>query len=580
MAQAGFFVVACGISSVFLRLVGYVFLRWFPSSIFPSIIFTFATIYGLSAINIWRNHDDHADKLESTTPGTSDSPERTASVDKQASAKISTHNSGLRKKSLFAVLFFGIPSKSRPILSVLAVLTNLTILMFALDFIYRSFYLYPEHDVAFTRLGHVSANSARLIVRQPNTVRPVEVRFTEITPLVSASEVFSHQTDFSNWNVAISSKPVDGQTDYTAVIDLSNLKPSTDYAFTSSSMNGTFTTSSNKVGSFSFLFTSCIKARVPYNPLDHPLAINGFRIHNFLLSTVDFFLFLGDFTYADVPKLLGTDVESYRRHYRQVYSDLIKTGFHQLPTVHVFDDHEIINDYDPKYSALYEPAIMAWKEYQGRGNPNPVRNDGTYYQFERQGIPFFLLDTRTFRSGKNVEDGPAKTMLGEKQLADLHKFLITHRSAPVKFIVSSCPFTKNWQGPDAKDTWAGYLHERSIVLNWLWQINDGGLVVILSGDRHEAAAIRFPNPNYGDQKRNARDVYEFSTSPFSQFYVPIRTHNTNDLEDVTIMYMPDGNSKVGKIDVNKQKDGTVEIVYRLFIDGEQKWLYELSSRSI
>lgn len=284
-------------------------------------------------------------------------------------------------------------------------------------------------------------------------------------------------------------------------------------------------------------------------------------------------MFLGDFTYADVPKLMGTTTESYRRHYRQVYADLKRLAWNALPTLHVFDDHEIINDYDPGSLSLYKPAIDAWKLYQASGNPAAVRDNATYYTFTRQGIPFFMMDTRTYRSLKHATDDAQKTMLGAQQLADLHAWLVASRNAPVKFLVSSIPFTKNWNaGVDTTDTWAGYLHERELILEWLWREANGG-VLILSGDRHEAAAIRFPSPD-GD---TSRDVYEFSTSPFSQFYIPIRTHYQVDEEDVTIMYLPSGNSKVGKVEVEMENTESVTVKYRLFIDGEEKWVWRMTT---
>ena len=60
-----------------------------------------------------------------------------------------------------------------------------------------------------------------------------------------------------------------------------------------------------------------------------------------------FMLFLGDFIYIDVPGGQGRSLEDYRRNYRQVYAspdwpDAAK----ELPWIHVYDDHEIQNDWD------------------------------------------------------------------------------------------------------------------------------------------------------------------------------------------------------------------------------------------
>lgn len=93
----------------------------------------------------------------------------------------------------------------------------------------------------------------------------------------------------------------------------------TDY---SNNHSGTFTvaprpgiTFSDNDGKFTFLSSSCILPHFPYNPIDHPLSIPGFRhLANVLPSLgAHFMLFLGDFIYIDVPKRFGKSIEDYRR---------------------------------------------------------------------------------------------------------------------------------------------------------------------------------------------------------------------------------------------------------------------------
>ena len=82
-----------------------------------------------------------------------------------------------------------------------------------------------------------------------------------------------------------------------------------------------------------------------------------------------------------------------------------------------------------------------------------------------------MMDTRSYR--ESALDTPAdavnKTMLGEEQLADLLSFLGKPPAVGVKwkFAISSIPFTKNWR-VNGLDTWAGYLHERQIILESKW----------------------------------------------------------------------------------------------------------------
>ena len=100
-----------------------------------------------------------------------------------------------------------------------------------------------------------------------------------------------------------------------------------------------------------------------------------------------------------------------------------------------------------------------------------------------------MLDTRRYRSAESAEDGPEKSMLGANQLKDLLDWLKKDdKDIQWKIVVSSVPFTKNWQ-INGGDTWRGYQWERSKILETMWGVKGAG-VVIFSGDRHEFAATR------------------------------------------------------------------------------------------
>ena len=75
------------------------------------------------------------------------------------------------------------------------------------------------------------------------------------------------------------------------------------------------------------------------------------------------------------------------------------------------------------------------------------------------------------------------------------------------------PFTSLWQHDAQIDTWAAFKHERSILLDRMHTVPN---VFVLSGDRHEFAAIEFNGPFDW-----SHTVYEFSTSPLNMFYMPL-----------------------------------------------------------
>lgn len=394
-------------------------------------------------------------------------------------------------------LLLGLPSPSSEKLSLATFLINSLIMAMAWDYTFRTNYFHPAHDLSFARIGYVGPNSAKLFFREPDKLKyPVSIWHQ-----VEAPGVFeAHLVD--------TIPSLTEATDFTKTITIPHLHPETKYRwFTSSSHNGTFTTAPPKGkppagGKFTFLTSSCIKARFPYSPFEHPLGVEGFRVLGSMLKELkaSFMLFLGDFIYIDVPRPPGVDIASYRKQYRQVYAspDWPIAGT-DLPWMHVLDDHEITNDWSSNTTGVYRAAIEPFTHYQHGPNPPAVRTAGdeTYYTFSwGSSASFFMLDTRRYRSHEHVLDGPGKSMLGEQQLQDLLNWLkrddggadLGHgEEVQWKFIVSSVPFTKNWRF-GGNDTWAGYTHERRKILEAAWSVGGRSGVVILSGDRHEFAA--------------------------------------------------------------------------------------------
>jgi alkaline phosphatase D len=126
------------------------------------------------------------------------------------------------------------------------------------------------------------------------------------------------------------------------------------------------------------------------------------------------------------------------------------------------------------------------------------------------------MDTRRYRS-RTDDDVTTRTMLGDAQLATLHAWLSrVNETSTFKFIVSSVPFTSLWTHDAQLDSWPGFPAEKAGLLEAFHSVPN---VMILSGDRHEFAAIEFNSAS-----PYHHTVREFSTSPLSMFYVPfVRT---------------------------------------------------------
>jgi alkaline phosphatase D len=71
------------------------------------------------------------------------------------------------------------------------------------------------------------------------------------------------------------------------------------------------------------------------------------------------------------------------------------------------------------------------------------------------------------------------------------------------------------------------------------------------------------------------------------FYLPIRTYRQTDYEDVTVKYVPEGNSKFGLIDIAEEVEDlepgsdvpvpvrSSVLTYSLYVDGVVVWKYRL-----
>ncbi|KAH7042619.1 PhoD-like phosphatase-domain-containing protein [Macrophomina phaseolina] len=597
------------VTSIILRISIYVFLRWIPTSIVPPLATALIAIYIPSFLaSFWSTSpykvvSDEIDLITKETVAQGDDTPVEGTVAEPLEELDVEETIVVQEKDprVFKTLLTGLPSPSSALWSWITFAINIVLVGMMLDLIYRAPILYPQHDLSFARVGFVSDKSAKLLVREPSLNKlPIFVSYRFADPPLSLDS--GHRLFDTSWKAAGSIDWLSDETDYTAAVELTHLRPDTKYQWAvSSNHSGYFVTAppAGKIsareshqGKYTFLHSSCIKPRVPYNPFQHPLSVPGFE---HLARWIDrlsahFMLFLGDFIYIDVPIRHGKTHEDYRREYRQVYSAPEWPSVSaNLPWIHVLDDHEIENDWDGNVTGVFQAAYEPWRHYQVAVNPPAVRPGDTYFAFTQGPASFFLLDTRRYRDPeyeKDAWDG-TKSMLGAAQLSDLLQWLREPPSKPGvrwKVVVSSIPFTKNWRhGPSKLDTWGGYLAERQQVLEAMWDVGAAGTgvgVIVLSGDRHEFAATAFPPPkDAGGRWPQSATVHEFSTSPLSMFYLPVRTYeDKEDEEDVCLKYIPDGNSKFGAVEITSPKTSEQSMLqYRLFVDGEEAWSYTVTT---
>ena len=211
---------------------------------------------------------------------------------------------------------------------------------------------------------------------------------------------------------------------------------------------------------------------------------------------LDAYVFLGDYIYERVRTgvVLGrdepfnaNDLGSYRRKYQQYRTDPGLRELHRLhPALHVWDDHEIENNYSdnrPQPSPLQRAAgYRAAFEWI----PRIVEPRDRHRIYRR--LPWgnfaelFLLDERQYRTGNG--DGQPRRLLGEAQMAWLIDGLKTSRArwkiVAQQVIVAQDPYG---DGRPNLDMWDGYPDDRARLLG---EIERNGIqnVVFITGDAH------------------------------------------------------------------------------------------------
>lgn len=358
----------------------------------------------------------------------------------------------------------------------------------------------PEDATPIThgpRVGAVTDGTAKIWVRGCRQVE-VAVRYKP------ASEGWGGAAVEESPSVA-----TDPAADHTAVVQLSGLSPATRYDYRIvvdggpvEELAGRFGTmpDAGAAGELSFVFGADVRPEgAPHVVFDQMAALEP-----------DLALLIGDQIYVD-PQLPPEEPffdpdgkEDYERVYREVWTDgPFRRFLANVPTVMMWDDHEILNDWDQKTDAPYPWARAAFEEYAASANPAPAARDELYYIVAAGDAELFVLDTRTFRDPGEAPDQPSKTMLGLKQKAALKTWLLGSQ-ARFKLIVSSVMWSDFARHED--EAWLDYASERRELLDFVREHGITG-VVLLSGDEHWTGVFRLP----------PWETYELSPTPLSGY---------------------------------------------------------------
>jgi phosphodiesterase/alkaline phosphatase D-like protein len=221
----------------------------------------------------------------------------------------------------------------------------------------------------------------------------------------------------------------------------------------------------------------------------------GAHDHAAAQADLDLYLFLGDYIYerrringeTRPDPINAVGLESYRAKYRLYRSDSALQELHRLhPVVHVWDDHEVANNYTdgrvPPAAAQLAAAYRASFEWL----PQMVFPRDRYRIYKRLRFgalaDVFLLDERQYRAAR-ASGGP-RSMLGDVQMKWLLDGLRASR-ATWKIVAQQVVVGTIYDddGRTNQDAWDGFADER---VQLLGAIEQAGVqnVVFLSGDAH------------------------------------------------------------------------------------------------
>ena len=303
------------------------------------------------------------------------------------------------------------------------------------------------------------------------------------------------------------------QDDLVTQVPLDGLAPATRHAYRvrqgEAVVTGQFTTAPtpDSTSRVTFLWSGDLGGGGHCRPVD-----GGYRIFRTMLRhPAQFFLFVGDTVYADIPcrgpdvvrggAFRATTLAQFRARHRHNRADAALQDFlRRTPVYAVWDDHEVRNNFAGATEPLAPVGLQAFVDYWPVAAPadEPTR----LYRRFRWGalLEVFVLDTRQYRSDNEQPDGPGKTILGPAQRQWLLDG-VTGSAAMWKVVVSSVPLSIPSGRPTARDSWsnasvfglpqegAGFATERDAILR-RFRAHGVRNLVFVAADVHHAELIR------------------------------------------------------------------------------------------
>jgi len=347
------------------------------------------------------------------------------------------------------------------------------------------------------------------------------------------------------------------QSDFTTVLTVGGLKPSTDYRYTVM-VNG-------KQAPVEYAQFTTYPAQ--HSPAKFHIGFGGGAGYvpkwEYMWDTINklnptAFLMLGDNVYIDDPEHELTQKYCYyRRQSRPEWKRLVAS----TPMYTIYDDHDFgMNDCVPG-PEIENPKWKrpVWNEFRrnwvnpsyGGGDTQP----GCWFDFYIGDVHFILLDGRFYRSRK-----PDPTMLGPVQEAWLLETLKNSRGT-FKILASPVPWTEGVK-PGSRDTWDGFPAEREKIFSLIEEQRIDG-VILVAADRHRTDLRITERPN-------GYDLYEFESSRLTN------RHTHGVVKTPGLVWGYNEACSFGMIRLDTTLDDPKVVFEAIAIDGKQVHSHELS----
>ncbi len=299
------------------------------------------------------------------------------------------------------------------------------------------------------------------------------------------------------------------QHDYTDVVSVSGLKPSTSYYYQLVIANKPhpdiyrFKTlpAAGKPAQFRIVFGG----GAGYTPENERMwdVIRSFHPRAYMA--------LGDNVYIDTPTDRATQQYCYyRRQSRPEYRRLVAS----TPVFAIWDDHDFVTNDGEGGPAIDQPPWkrQVWETFCNNfANPSyggEPKQPGCWFHCRMADIDFFLMDGRYYRSHKQG------TMLGPVQKKWLLDSL-RQSNATFKVLCADVPMTPGIK-PGSKDPWDGFPEEREEIFRFI-ETNRINGVFIIAADRHRSDAWKIA-------RKQGYPLFEFQSSKLTN----IHTHRLID----------------------------------------------------